>query len=678
MRALIALGLACFVVALNASFAPLDDLPPIAFVARTPAPDGVLPGVGPNGRTLKLGGKLFIRERSGRLRRLAPEMFDVADVSVSYDAKKLLFSGLVHRDSSWRIYEIGIDGKGLRAITKSDRAIDLSRFGEIAPLFERYDDVDPCYMDDEKIVFASTRYPSIAQLGGARTSNLFVVNRDGSGLRRITTERNGAEEPTMDLQEGKIVFARWWLNIDLPSDKTKDGIARLASEALTDDMGNVWHAISAKPDGDELKLYAGFPRTRAGLQAYKPRLMRNGDLLGVFTSSLSMLSPSDTVAIRRFKKGASLPITLTPLDAIAVDAVEIAPNKILYSQKNKGGTFALYLTDSLGTIRKKLLDLPNSDELSAVAIAPRPVPTLFKDQLDVANEQPPIDEPTDYYEQHSFRFDCFNVFMNGKVDEPMPDAPKIVKGAKVRFFMNVQRKNADGKDVALLFREVPVDDDGGVRVPDAPAEVPLFEQLVDSRGRLLLTSSGRVAHVSGLNSERKGAGTKCVGCHIGHTLIEVPMNNALSQWFNAATSAEATASSEWEQNGVRYAARRAIDRQVEMGADTAMWIAAPSRSARLNLKWRAPIVAREIALHPISKKSVNVPPITVKKGRIELFWRSQKIKDYAFSHLGASGECLRVEVGELPIDELTIALESDEETLLGLGEAEVIARLMTE
>ncbi len=653
------------------SFTPSEDLPPIAFLARNPAPDSVILGIGPHGRTFKTGGKLFVRERSGRLRQLAPTFYDIADISLSYDAKRLVFSGLVHPDSSWRIYEIGIDGRSLRAITKTDRTIDLSRFGDLAKTFERYDDFDPCYMDSEKIVFASTRYPSLAQLGGVRTSNLFVVNTDGTNLHRITTERNSAEEPTMDLSEGRVVFSRWWLNLDLPSNQTKDGLTRTPAQALTDDIGNIWHAITAKPDGDELKLYAGFARTRAGLQAYKPRLMHNGDMLAIFTSSLSMLNRSDSVVIRRFKKGASVPMLLSPMDAVSVDAVEVSPNKIIYSQR-KSGTFGLYLTDSLGSFHRKILDLPKTDELCAVALVPRPVPTLFKDQLDLANDQPPLDEPTDYADLHAFRFDCFNIFMNGKVDEPIPDAPKIVQGAKVRFFMNIQRKNADGKDVALLFNELPVDEDGGIREPTAPAEVPLFEQLVDSRGNLLTTSSGKIAHVSGLNSERKGAGTKCVGCHTGHSLIEVPMNNALSQWFNAATSAHASASSVWEESGIRYHAARAIDRQVELGCDTSMWVSAPSKDAWLNLKWDIPIVAREVVVYPISKKSVILPRLAMNKGRIALFSDSKKVKEVTFD-----GErLLRLEVGDIPINELTVRLESDSISHFGLGEIEVIARLL--
>lgn len=654
------------------SFTPLEDLPPIAFLARNPAPNGLVSGIGHQGRTLKTGGKLFIRERNGRLRQLAPKFYDIADISVSYDAKRLLFSGLIHPDSSWRIYEIGVDGKNLRTITKTDRTLNLSRLGDLATRFKDYDDFDPCYMDNEKIVFASTRYPSLAQLGGVRTSNLFVVNTDGTNLHRITTEKNSAEEPTIDLSEGRIVFSRWWLNIDLPSNHTKDGLTRNPAEALTDDIGNIWHAITAKPDGDELKLYAGFARTRAGLQAYKPRLMHNGDMLAIFTSSLSMLEHSDTVLIRRFKKGASLPVLLSPIDAVSIDATEISPNKIIYSQRKANGTFGLYLTDSLGSFHRKILDLPKTDELSAVALVPRPVPKLFKDDLELANDQPPLDEPTDYAELHAFRFDCFNIFMNGKIDEPIPDAPKIVQGARVRFYMNIQRKNADGKDVALLFKEVPVDADGGIREPTAPAEVPLFEQLVDSRGNLLTTSSGKIAHVSGLNSERKGAGTKCIGCHTGHSLIEVPINNAMAQWFNAATSAHASASSEWEHNGIRYHAARVIDRQVELGRDTTMWISEPSHSAALTLTWNLPIVAREITIHPISKKSVIASTNPVKNSRIELFSNGKKVKEFAFR----DEQVLRLEVDDIPINKLTVRLESDSISQFGLSEIEVIARLL--
>jgi hypothetical protein len=102
-----------------------------------------------------------------------------------------------------------------------------------------------------------------------------------------------------------------------------------------------------------------------------------------------------------------------------------------------------------------------------------------------------------------------------------------------------------------------------------------------------------------------------------------------------------------------------------------MWISAPSQDASLHLKWETPIVVREIVLYPISKKSVIVPPITVKKAQITLFSDSKLVKTIAVDTLLAA----RLQVGEIPINELNVKLASDSISHLGLGEIEVIARL---
>src|SRR5206468_3123735 len=57
----------------------------------------------------------------------------------------------------------------------------------------------------------STRYPGLAPGGRLRSTNLYVVNQDGSGLHRITTERFGADTPAIDPSTGRIVYSRWWL-----------------------------------------------------------------------------------------------------------------------------------------------------------------------------------------------------------------------------------------------------------------------------------------------------------------------------------------------------------------------------------------------------------------------------------------------------------------------------------
>ena len=241
------LVLAAIVTLLHTSVspsAPGNGVPPFVFVSRNPLPDaqaGSVPGFGPKYRTAIVGGKLMLRERSGKLRTLvdSTRLVDVADPCVSWDGKRVIFSGIQHADSNWRIFEIGIDGKNFRQLTFSDRVLDLSQFGVSAPLFERYDDFDPCYLPDGKIAFASTRYPSLAMVERVRASNIYVMDADGKNLRRITSERNGGEEPTIDPVTGRIVYARWWGNIDRPSNRTRNNLSREDATALTTDIGNI-------------------------------------------------------------------------------------------------------------------------------------------------------------------------------------------------------------------------------------------------------------------------------------------------------------------------------------------------------------------------------------------------------------------------------------------------------
>src|SRR5207247_7963541 len=119
--------------------------------------------------------------------------------------------------SSWIIYEINSNGSNFRKITFTNRVISLTQFGPASYKFAKYDDIDPCYLPDGRICFASTRYPSLSEFHGARTTNLYVIKPDLTGLYRLTSERNGAEKPAIDPVSGKIVYARYWLNIDMPS-----------------------------------------------------------------------------------------------------------------------------------------------------------------------------------------------------------------------------------------------------------------------------------------------------------------------------------------------------------------------------------------------------------------------------------------------------------------------------
>ena len=64
------------------------------------------------------GGRLVIVNPDGTKRMLAESFHSVCDPDVSFDGKRLLLAGKKTAQDHWNIYEIGVDGSGLRQITQ--------------------------------------------------------------------------------------------------------------------------------------------------------------------------------------------------------------------------------------------------------------------------------------------------------------------------------------------------------------------------------------------------------------------------------------------------------------------------------------------------------------------------------------------------------------------------------
>ncbi len=93
------------------------------------------------------------------------------------------------------IFEIGLDGKGLRQLTRGE-----------------WSDLDPCYLPSGDIAFVSERCGYSLQcneLDKDETScNLYVMRPDGSGIRRLTVTKDGDYLPHV-LADGTIGYTRW-------------------------------------------------------------------------------------------------------------------------------------------------------------------------------------------------------------------------------------------------------------------------------------------------------------------------------------------------------------------------------------------------------------------------------------------------------------------------------------
>lgn len=160
---------------------------------------------------------------SGKVREIVPKLaggiFDRYDLS--RDAKRIVFGYRAPRPEGYRIWEIGLNGKGLRQLTfpPTDEAERVDRHsGYPKDLIEkdpRYyghwtDDMHPCYLPDGRIAFVSTRAERTVLCGGhsLTTTALHRIDADGRNLQEVSQGALSEFTPAM-LADGRILYNRW-------------------------------------------------------------------------------------------------------------------------------------------------------------------------------------------------------------------------------------------------------------------------------------------------------------------------------------------------------------------------------------------------------------------------------------------------------------------------------------
>jgi hypothetical protein len=637
------------------------DVPALVFVSRRINDLGTIywdvpkdmAGVGPHSRFRPAApGRLLVREPSGAIRTLIDgtrpsaatlNLIDVNAPDVSYDGKTIVFAGLTagkHPDGqgahpgAWRLYLIGADGSGLRQLTTSDLQLNTGQLGQAGPSLETYDDGDPAWLPDGRVVFSSTRWPSYAQYSGTRATNLYVVNADGSGMHRITAERNGADRPLVDPLTGQIVYARWWRNHRFPAAsmatvadpaggfRQKDGLTSDRENHVGGSdsaFRNAWQAAAINPDGTGLQIWAGRLRDEEGNHTYGGAFLPNGQLIANYFPMFNMAEASGFGGLRRYSRGTSpyapvLGITTLSRDyvspsnptsfgvfkgAYAAEPEALSNSRLVVSwARDINQDYGLYTVGVDGRSLSLLVDFPGTAELRARALRPRPLPPRIADAVPLRASVLPPPAQGPYDTDGRFTFDVLNIYANGPVDSDIVDAPAVGSAATLRFFLDHQRTSPGSfpnLDWPILLGELPVSPAGAVRNDSLPANLPLFEQLRDQAGGVPLTSGGGSAHVAGMNFGRPGEQVRCVGCHAGHSMLPVPATAAEAAWTNLAPGATVTVSSSRDANyngGVN-------DRRVLKGPIYAYWTSAADRTTGewAQLTFPVPVTVREVRLY---------------------------------------------------------------------------------
>lgn len=401
---------------------------------------------------------------------------------LSWDAKKLLFCFKGEPAGSTSIYEIGIDGKGLRRLTDPTPTCGCYKGGHGGQ-----HDIAPVYLPDGRIALLSTRPSGLVPCANSGVSILHVMNADGSDIHPISVNHVNEFDPSI-LPDGRIVFGRW---------------EYVDKNALT--IQSLW---TVNPDGtQETALFANnmvFPE--AILDA------RNipGTHLVVGTLAKHNSTPRGSIAIidpHRGKNHAEAIANLEHPDDPTFDRGDscepwpVAQDAFLFSGRPEGEKRnVLQMIDRQGRKITLLAD-PEICLHCPMLVKPRPVPRTIVDTTDRRATT------GRFFVQDIYR--GLSGVKRGEVkylrvlEETSRVSPTLMSGSPYnQVFLT---SAALAFNVKIFLGVVPVEEDGSAFF-EAPSGRGVFFQALDSEGRTIQSMRSFVQAAPGTTRS-------CIGCH---------------------------------------------------------------------------------------------------------------------------------------------------------------------
>jgi len=401
---------------------------------------------------------------------------------LSWDAKKVLFCFKGDAKGNTCIYEVNIDGTGLRRVTDPTPACSIYKGSHSGQ-----HDIAPAYLPDGRIVFLSTRPSGLVPCANEGVSILHVMNADGSDLHSISVNNVNEFDPSV-LPDGRILFGRW---------------EYVDKNALT--IQSLW---TMNPDGtQETALYANnmvFPEAILDARAVP------GSHLIVGTLAKHNSTPRGSIGFIDPLIGKNDPKAITNLEhpddptfdkGDSCEPWPLSENLVLFSGRPAGQKRnALEMMDRAGH-RLVLMSDPQICLHSPMLVKPRPAPKVIADSTD--------------RKAKTGRFFVQDIYQG---------LPGVKRGEIKSLRVIEETSRISGRDggaqpynqtflvsAALAFSVknflgvVPVNEDGSVYF-EVPAGRAVYFQALDGDGRLIHSMRTFVQAAPGTTRS-------CIGCH---------------------------------------------------------------------------------------------------------------------------------------------------------------------
>ena len=171
------------------------------------------------------GGNLCVLSLAdGEVTELVPELEDgiFGRYDLSFDARRIVFDHKAEAGVGFRIWEVGVDGRGLRRITVAppDEAQRIETYWHRESAFlksrnadyrHHSDDMHPCYLPDGGICFISSRCERGILCDGPdvlTATTLYRMDGDGANMLVLSDSPVSEASPSVT-NDGRILYTRW-------------------------------------------------------------------------------------------------------------------------------------------------------------------------------------------------------------------------------------------------------------------------------------------------------------------------------------------------------------------------------------------------------------------------------------------------------------------------------------
>jgi hypothetical protein len=164
----------------------------------------------------RFGGNICILSLDdGKVRELVKSMEHgiFGRYDLSFDGRKIVFDWKERRGKGFRIYEVNVDGTGLRQLTfdPPDEKERIKKY-RIDDAYQHHtDDMHPCYLPDGGICFISSRCEYGILCDGPdyfTTTVLYRIDADGKNMEKLSNSSVSEAFPVI-MNDGRILYTRW-------------------------------------------------------------------------------------------------------------------------------------------------------------------------------------------------------------------------------------------------------------------------------------------------------------------------------------------------------------------------------------------------------------------------------------------------------------------------------------